>query len=220
MSSNENTTTPKKKSSPLFTAVVLNILLLVLAAIILIYAFSWAMLVVVLVVIALIDYYLYSNNRAKKRLEVTRHDDEFVSLISYLQIYISNGVNVYQAFKMTEPYLSEWMKDKVDTLLNDIDQDKTVQPFINFATNFTLHHYEDILIVIYQMVDQGNNNEFAQKFMYMFEKINEENTRATLESNRNSLDMMGSLPLIGAAVYTVCLTFGIISMLGGVISVL
>ncbi len=210
----------KKKNNRLFSAVAINLAVIIVAIIVLIFAFSVTMLIVFIVALVLIDYYLYSSYRNGKRDVEVKHDDEFVSLITYLQIYITNGINVYQAFQMATSYLSSWMKEKVDYLLSQIDNDKTVTPFIDFATNFTLHHYDDILICLYQMVDQGNDGDFTQKFIYLFEKISEENRNANLERNKNSVAFISSLPLIGAAIYTICLTFGIINMIGDFVNVI
>ena len=57
------------------------------------------------------------------------------------------------------------MKEKIEIFLKEIDDDKTVQPFINFARKFSLLIIESIMISIYQMVDEGNSKERTKELL-------------------------------------------------------
>ncbi|MCD8203617.1 MAG: hypothetical protein LUB56_00610 [Coprobacillus sp.] len=215
----EDTDTNKKKSKwalPVFG----NILIIGVGTVFTVLYFSYTELIIFVLILAIFDYWLYSSRAGKKQSQEELHSEEFVSLLTYIQIYIVNGINVYQSFQLSEAYLSDWMRDKVDRLLSDIDQDKTVEPFLNFASNFTEQHYEDILIVLYQMVDQGNESTYMSKFLTLFTKLNEDSRNASFEKNQRIINSASSFPMIGTAVFTICLTFGIISMLGDMMSVL
>jgi hypothetical protein len=61
-------------------------------------------------------------------------ENEFIKVISYFKIFITNNFNVYSSFKATLPYASIWLKEEIEKLLNEIDVDKSIQPFINFAS--------------------------------------------------------------------------------------
>ncbi len=197
-----------------------NIIIIAVGALFTYFYFSYTELIIFAAVIAIFNYWIYSSRVGKKQTIEETHSEEFVSLLTYLQIYIVNGINVYQSFQLTLPYLSSWMREKVERLLSDIDSDKTIEPFLTFASNFTDQHYEDILIVLYQMIDQGNESTYMSKFVYLFERLNDESRTMSFEKNKKVIDSASAFPMVGTAVFTICLTFGIISMLGDVISVL
>ncbi|MCD8204747.1 MAG: hypothetical protein LUC16_02865 [Coprobacillus sp.] len=197
-----------------------NIIIIAVGALFTYFYFSYTELVVFVAVIAIFNYWIYSSRIGKKQTLEEAHSEEFVSLLTYLQIYIVNGINVYQSFQLSLPYLSNWMREKVERLLSDIDSDKTIEPFLTFASNFTDQHYEDILIVLFQMIDQGNESTYMSKFVYLFERLNDESRSMSFEKNKKIIDSASVFPMVGTAVFTICLTFGIISMLGDVISVL
>ncbi len=209
-----------KKNSKWFLPVFGNVLIIGVGLIFTIFYFSYTELIIFVLILVIFDYWLFSSRAGKKHSQEEIHSEEFISLLTYIQIYIVNGINVYQSFQVSESYLSDWMRDKVDRLLSDIDQDKTVEPFLSFASNFTDQHYEDILIVLYQMIDQGNESTYMNKFLTLFTKLNEDSRNASFEKNQRIINSASSFPMIGTAVFTICLTFGIISMLGDMMSVL
>ncbi len=197
-----------------------NITVIAIGAIFVYLYFSYMLIVAFVFILVLMDYYFYSQRLNRKKIEDEKKEEEFIALITYFKIYLANGINVYQSLQLASSFLSEWMKEKVDELLDQIDNDKTINPYLNFASLFTLHHYEDIMTSIYQLVDQGGDPTYIDKFIYMFEKINEENTLYQQERTRQSLDMVGSIPVVGSALFTVCLTFGIMTVIGDVVDVL
>ena len=167
-----------------------------------------------------IDYLIISNYSTKVKLLDEERENEFVTIISYFEIFISNGNNVYQAFTKTIPYCSDWMKDIMSNLLKDIDGDKTIQPFINFANNFKLKIVTNIMLSIYTMVDQGESFEQINQFQILFEQLQKSKRIENLEKKQRSLSILASLPLVGAAGMTVTLTISVISIIGDLINVI
>ena len=167
-----------------------------------------------------IDYLIISNYSTKVKLLDEERENEFVTIISYFEIFISNGNNVYQAFTKTIPYCSDWMKDIMSNLLKDIDGDKTIQPFINFANNFKLKIVTNIMLSIYTMVDQGESFEQINQFQILFEQLQKSKRIENLEKKQRSLSILASLPLVGAAGMTITLTISVIQIIGELVNVI
>ena len=170
-----------------------------------------------LVVINFLFYYRYSS---KKKYLISDHEEEFVNVISYFQIFISNNFNVYTSFKSIVPYCSEWMADKINIFLFEIDNDKTIKPFIEFAKNFKTSIAHNVMLSIYQMVDEGSNGTHILQFSILFEQLSRTNQLALINKKDRSLGALSSLPLVGAGAITLLLTFGIMSIMGEMINVL
>ena len=112
------------------------------------------------------------------------------------------------------------MKDKIETFLKEIDKDKTVQPFINFANNFKQLASHSLMLSIYQMVDQGETVEQLKQFNIIFDELARNRNKEMIEQKERSLANMSTYPLIGAGLITVTLTVSILSLLGDLINVL
>ncbi len=200
---------------------IVSVNLVFILASILIYLFLDNLIFAIIVVVGLLvlDFFLLTRYNDKKQLLLKSREDELVSIISYFEVYIQNNNNVYQSFMQLIPYASSWMKDKIETLLHEIDNDKTVQPFINFANNFQQLSSHSLMLSIYQMVDQGENSEQLLQFNVIFDELSKTRKKEQVDHQEKALSSMSTFPLIGAGLITITLTIAILSILGDLINV-
>jgi len=121
--------------------------------------------------IAFVNYYLISFYSNKKIQLEKGHSEELISLLSYFQTFITNNNTVYQSFQKLGDFSSPWMKEKIVLFLANIDIDKSVKPFMIFALNFTNNIIKNLMLSIYQMVDQGQNSLQLSQFTVLFQSI-------------------------------------------------
>ena len=176
--------------------------------------------IIVLVGLVTLDYFLLSRFKDKKNMILKDHENELIAIISYFEVYVKNKNNIYQSFNLLIPYCSSWMKDKIETLLKEIDEDKSVQPFVNFAKNFQTLSTHSLMLSIYQMVDQGENSEQLKQFSVIFDELANNRNREMIEQKERSLSNMSTYPLIGAGLITITLTISILSILGDLMNVI
>ena len=167
-----------------------------------------------------LTYFMLSRYNDKKRALLKNRENELISLISYFDVYIRNNNNVYQSFNLLIPYCSNWMKEKIEDLLHEIDKDKTVQPFVNFANNFTSISIHSLMLSIYQMVDQGESSKQLTHFNLLFDEISKTRNNEMIEQKKKSLSNMSTFPLAGAGLITISLTISILTILGDLINVI
>jgi len=176
---------------------------------------------IIAIFFGIIGEYLFLNRYPSiKRRILLERENEFVSLISYFKIFINNNNNVYHCFELLLPYCSTWMEEKIKYLLQQIDVDKTVTPFINFANNFNSPIFESVMLNIYQMIDQGETNNQMNQFSFLFMQLSKNYQTELIEKIKRSLDSMNAWPLIGAGSIVMILTFSILSIMGNMIDVL
>ena len=112
------------------------------------------------------------------------------------------------------------MKEKIETLLSEIDEDKTVQPFVNFARNFQQLSSHSLMLSIYQMIDQGENSEQLLQFNVIFDELSKNRNKEMVNQQDRALSNMSTFPLIGAGMITITLTISILTILGDLINVI
>ena len=123
------------------------------------YFFNISYLVIILVFLGIIVFSFYYLNRydsmlLKKELAL---DDEFIEIFSYLKIYIANKESVYKALTNIKEFASPRMLERLDDLTNEIDNDKTIQPFINFARKFKNKVIEEVMIALFELINNLRN---------------------------------------------------------------
>ena len=200
--------------------VLVTLVLLAGAALIFFFLKNIIYTILILIAAAVVDYMLLTRFSDKKKMLIKARENELITLITYFEVYIRNKNNVYQSFNLLIPYCSSWMKDKIETLLKEIDNDKSVQPFVNFANNFEQLSSHSLLLSIYQMVDQGESSQQLAQFDVIFDEIARNRYKEMKEQKEKSLGNMSTFPLIGAGAITVTLTISIISVLGDLMNVL
>ena len=201
-------------------ALVINIVFFVGAVLFFLFLKNIIYAAFILVAIAVLDYFMFSRYNDKKKTILKNRENELVSIISYFDVYIRNNKNVYQSFNQLIPYCSNWMKEKVEDLLKEIDEDKSVQPYVNFANNFQNLSMHSLMISIYQMVDQGESAEQLTHFNVIFEEISRVRQQEMINQKDKALSGMSTFPLIGAGMITIALTISILTILGDLINVL
>ena len=207
-------------SSEIRKIILLNIISLIAALITYFFTTNISLIISFSALVLVINYQILSNYSAKVKLLDEERENEFVTIISYFEIFISNKNNVYQSFSKTIPYCSDWMKDVMSNFLKDIDGDKTIQPFINFANNFKIKIVTNIMLSIYTMVDQGESFEQINQFQILFEQLQKSKRIENLEKKQRSLSILASLPLVGAAGMTIALTISVIQIIGDLVNVI
>ena len=199
---------------------IINLVMLIGMVLVLLLLKNLILMVIVFIGTLLLDFFLLTRYSDKKKVILKNRENELIAIISYFEVYIQNNNNVYQSFNQLIPYCSDWMKERIETLLKEIDEDKTVQPFINFAKNFQQLSTHSLMLSIYQMVDQGENSEQLLQFNVIYDELAKNRNKEMTEQKEKSLSSMSTFPLIGAGLITVSLTISILSILGDLINVL
>lgn len=198
--------------------IVVNVLVLIVSiAVPLVLGNYLLMLIGVPVLVAFNVIYLmrYNGGNAKREKAL---QDELVYLLSYFKIYLTNGYNVYQAIREIVPYAGVELQEMLNELLTDIDADKSVDPFIKFARNFHLLAIEQLMISIYQMIDEGNRTNYLRQFELIFDKLQDEMHASLIDKKQSALQSASIFPLIGSALLIIVVTMGVIGVIGDMVN--
>lgn len=199
--------------------VAINVVFILAATALYFYYKSIIYALIALVITLVIDFVLLSSYISQKNKLLKARDEEFIQIISYFQIFISNHLTVYQCFNLLIPFASNWMGEQLGILIDQIDNDKTVQPFVDFARKFNDSIVENVMLSIYQMVDQGASSEQLNQFTIFFSQLSKQHQKTMIDKKERSLSTVDMLPLVGTGGITVLLIISILFILGDVINV-
>lgn len=156
----------------------------------------------------------YPNAKAKQEQEEM---DEFVRLFSFFSVYIDDGYNVYSALKEVTQFATKSLKDKLEKLVSDIDQDKSVTPFAEFGASLSDPKAKDVMVAIYQMVDEGSNIRYLEQFHRQFGKLSQEKHDLRVKRKLSGLEGLSFLPLVGAGISLLMLALSVAQVIGGIV---
>lgn len=208
------------KTKEIIKIVIINVICLSLTALITICLKQLLFIFVGVIILIMSNYLIFNSYLNKKKEILDNREKEFITIIGYFQFFISNSYNVYQSFQALIAYSSTWMEEQIQSLILEIDNDKTVKPYVNFANKFQNRVTNNVMLSIYQMVDEGENGGHMMQFTNLFEQLNKTQQKELIDNKERSMSSLASLPLVGAGAITVLLTFAIISVMGEMINVL
>ena len=143
---------------------------------------------------------------------------EFATIFGYFRVYIHNGYSVYSALKELVNFANPDLRKSLQTLIKEIDEDKSVKPFIKFARQFNEIIIEEMMISIYQMIDDGESSDYLLQFEMIFDKFSDLLYDRYLKSKNSKLGTICSSALVGSCFLVIVLTIGIISVIGELIN--
>jgi Predicted signaling protein consisting of a modified GGDEF domain and a DHH domain len=143
--------------------------------------------------------------------------DDFIEYFSYFRIYIFNGEGVYSSLNKTIDFANRKIKPLINGLLAEIDQDKSINPYLHFSNNFNNKLVEEIMISIFEMVENGSNFSYINQFTTMFENFKLRNNKANEEKRISIFDRYITTSLIGSGLIMIILVFGIVNLIGEVL---
>ncbi len=163
--------------------------------------------------------YIFNINYDKRILNYKQSlENEFVTTLNYIQTYLSNGYNVYQSINEILEICNDNLNKLFISLLSDIDEDKSVTPFIIFANNFGSSLIQQVMISLYLMVENGTDITYISRFMPLFSQLKKDNEQKIIKDINSRYDSLNLLPVVGAAIITIIIIIGIVSIIGGMLN--
>lgn len=206
---------PKKE----FSIILILTLVLVAAGITLYIVFKEVFYLAVCLGVGFIFDLLFLSRYSKMlNARNSQNLQEFATLFGYFRIYIHNGFSVYSALKELVNFANPDLKQMLEQLITDIDQDKSVQPFVTFGKKFNEIIVEEMMISIYQLIDDGETSDYLVQFELIFDKFSDLLYENYLRSKDKKLGTLSSAPLIGSSFLIVVLTIGILGVIGEVVN--
>jgi len=144
--------------------------------------------------------------------------EAFIDAFDILKIFLFNGLNVYRSLEATIKYVKPALREPLLRLIEDIDGDKSLQPYISFARYFSTNIIEQLLVALYQYDTEGGSVRHIEGFEYMFAQFRTEQKRDQTRRYEERLDAMNMWPLLGAGIIAVNLLIGVVEIIMRAIS--
>ncbi len=166
-------------------------------------------------IFSLVYFMRYSSLEDKMKVD---NLNDFICLFTYFKTYIKNNYNVYSSLKELIPFANSFSQEKLNILINEIDSDKSVEPFVRFARNYDLLLIEQLMISVYQMIDQGNDSSYMRQFDILFTKLSEEQYEKEVERKQKRLSRLTMFPLIGSGLLIIQISVGVVQIIGDLLN--
>lgn len=159
-----------------------------------------------------------SNYENKKKIYIFKEKEyEFSNLLSYLLVFLENNFNVYQSLQIAMNYCKEILREDIEVLLNEIDLDKTIIPYQNFANKFDSTIVYQVVMMIYQLDINGYDAKYLNNFPSLIDNLKQARIENIINARKMNMSFMTVIPIVALMMVVFSLVFFILINLGGII---
>lgn len=175
---------------------------------------NYVILLFLIAVLVLFSYFYFSRYKTIEKKRRQENLTEFANLFTFFRIYLKNGFGVYTSLREITTFANPSLKELLEKLLQDIDLDKSITPFIEFSHSFDELIVEEMMISIYQMIDDGSDSNYLTQFELIFDKFSDILHHNEIVLKDKSLANLTSSAIIGSAYLIIIISVGVINLLG------
>jgi len=128
----------------------------------------------------------YLSMKKKKRSIATLKRRMFPSFVKKILILIRTN-NIYNSLLKMVDYTDEPIKQYLIQLLKDMDNDKTVKPFIDFANNMEFIEAYQVMTMLYTFSEHSMNKKHLVSLEQMISQLYENEIDEVIESKKRLL---------------------------------
>ncbi len=201
------------------TFYILTILVLVMTVIYLRWL-SWSWLyIAILIFVLMIGLVIWHWFQKQVKQETDSHNLQKQMMDAYrlIKVLILQGQAPYQAMQTILPYLETNLAEAFQGLLIDIDQDKSIQPYLQFAKNFRSLMVEQLLFSLYQLENQGGDGRQLQQFQYLFDQVEHQFYQQELLQFHEKMQQQNHWVMLATAMIAMTLLVGVMQLIGGML---
>lgn len=190
--------------------------IVILTAIIFYFLFKNIMYSTIILAIYIIVEINKSSIEKKKMKELKKEKEyEFANLLSYLLVFLENNFNVYQSLKMAMGYCKEYLANDIEKLLNEIDLDKSIVPYQNFANQFDSVIVYQVVMMIYQLDINGYDAKYLNNFPSLIENMKQAKIESIINARKMNMSFLTIVPIVALLIVVFSLVFFILVHIGG-----
>lgn len=165
-------------------------------------------------------YFYFSRYSSLLRKKGEKKESEFIVLFTYFSVFLQDGFNVYNALEEVVDFAEGELKGDLKELLKQIEADKSLQPFLSFSAKFKSLTIREVMISVYQMVDQGASGAYLQQFRHLFGKLSDQKHDLEKRRKKERLESLTILPLLGSGIAMLALMMALLEIIGGMLRVI
>ncbi len=157
--------------------------------------------------------FIMSFSKRKEQANITTTN--FISVFTHFRVGLDSDANVYQALTATLNVTSGALYALLEQLINSLETDHTVTPFITFAKAFKHRFITHIMINVYMLINHGTDAERLWQFNYMFETLVKEFNEEIIVSHESSYERFNLALFLGTGIMIFTLMGSVMSLIGG-----
>jgi Flp pilus assembly protein TadB len=161
--------------------------------------------------------YLRFESKVNQEKQRQQRTTSMMEAFALLKVLIHQGLTPYQAFQTVLQFVDPNLADALHQLLLELDQDSSLQPYLNFAKPFQSIMIEQLLFSMYQLSHQGGQASSLHHFRYLFDQADHQHYQSRLQILNEKMQSANQLVMIATGLIAFSLLVGVMQLIGGML---
>ena len=171
----------------------------------------------IIIIVPILLYFIKKNETIKNNKKLMENKEyEFANMLSYLLVFLNNNFNVYQSLKMCTSFTKDILVDDIEKLINEIDEDTSIIPYQNFASNFNSSIIYQVVMMIYQLDINGYDPKYLANFPSLINNLKQSKIENMINSRKMDMSFLTITPIISLLLVVFAFVFFILFSFGGI----
>ena len=179
-------------------------------------SFIYSMIIGIIIwVIGFVYIFLhYSNLKSSVKQLTNSKEIAFNGFYRYVITLLKNNHILYSALQASLEYVDEVLIDDVNRLILEMENDTTMEPFLNFATIFDDETIKQMIILLYKTQDVGIIDYVLDSINTCNMNLQDTSIKNYIYKEEKKIEKYYMFPIILSAVVMIMVSFYVFSLIG------
>jgi hypothetical protein len=166
-----------------------------------------------LMLILEIGLWVYQDHQQDQRLRTSQK--KMIDAYRLIKVMLMQSVSPYQALQTVLPFVDAELAEHLHDLLMAIDQDKSIHPYLHFASRFRSLMIEQLFFALYQLENQGGHGQQLQQFQYLFDQAEHQYYQSKLNQFHEGMQNANGYVMVATGMIAFSLLIGVMQLIAG-----
>lgn len=200
------------KKDLIITIVVFSFMLAV--GVVLSFVYSLIIGIIIWVIGFVYVFLHYSNLKSLVKQLTNSKEIAFNGFYRYVVTLLKNNHILYSALQASLEYVDEVLVDDVNQLINEMENDTTMEPFLNFSMSFDDENIKQMIILLYKTQDSGIIDDVLDSINDCIVNLQDTSIKNYIYKEEKKIEKYYMFPIILSAVVMIMVSFYVFSLIG------
>ena len=158
-------------------------------------------------------FWVYHDHQQDQRLRTRQKN--MIEAYRLIKVMLMQSVSPYQALQTVLPFVDAELAEHLHDLLMAIDQDKSIHPYLHFASHFRSLMIEQLFFALYQLENQGGHSQQLQQFQYLFDQAEHQYYQSQLNQFHEGMQNANGYVMVATGMIAFSLLIGVMQLIAG-----
>ena len=159
-------------------------------------------------------FFHFTSLLSNKKQLIDSKEIAFNGFYRYIVSSLENGEILYAALKKSLEYVDNILQIDIENFIFEIENDTSLQPFINFSNVFNDENIKQMIIMLYQTQESETTNLVLERINSCLINLQDNAINSYSQKEENKIEKYFIIPLVLSAIVIVVVSFFIFSLIG------